>query len=188
MVAWQGIVRAQGELLHAGLAGWSRSDGETAARPDRGRPTPVPARERPVRAVMRHRCSVVAQPGETVQAAVARMAEEACGSVLVCDGDRLLCGIFTERDLVTRVVGRGLDPSRTRLAEVMTRDPERIEGTATAHEALRRMDGFAPHNPLPVVEDGRALGVLSLHDLPLEALAEMLPELEQRRALAERIW
>ena len=187
MFAWEGIVRAQGELFHAGLAGWSRSDGETAARPDQGRSTPVPACGRPVRAVVRRRCSVVAQPGETVQAAVARMAEEACGSVLVCDGDRLLCGVFTERDLVTRVVGRGLDPSRTRLAEVMTRDPERIEGTETAHEALRRMDGFAPHHPLPVVEDGRALGVLSLHDLPLETLAEMLPELERRRALAERM-
>ena len=188
MVAWEEIVRVQGELFHAGLARWSRSNSETAARPDRGRPTPVPACERPVRAVVRRRCSVVARPGETVQAAVARMAEEACGSVLVCDGDRLLCGIFTERDLVTRVVGRGLDPRRTRLAEVMTRDPERIEGTATAHEALRRMEGFAPHHPLPVVEDGRALGVLSLHDLPLEALAEMLPELEQQRALAERLW
>src|SRR3954447_23930249 len=53
------------------------------------------------------------------------MAEEACCSVLVCDGDRL-CGLFTERDLVTRVVGRGLDPKETRLAEVMTRDPDRV--------------------------------------------------------------
>ena len=145
---------------------------------------PVPARGRSVRAVVKRRCPVVAQPGETVQAAVARMTEEACGSILVCDGDRLLCGIFTERDLVTRVVGRGLDPGRTRLAEVMTRDPERIEGTETAHEALRRMDGFAHHHPLPVVEDGRALGVLSLHDLPLETLAEMLPELDPRRGAA----
>jgi CBS domain-containing protein len=141
-----------------------------------------------VRAVVKRRCPVVARPGETVQAAVARMPAEACGSVLVCDGDRLLCRIFTERDLVTRVVGRGLDPSRTRLAEVMTRDPERIEGTETVREALRRMDGFAhPHHSLPVVEDGRALGVLSPHDLPLETLSEMLPELERRRALAERM-
>ena len=186
MFAWQGIVRAQGELFHAGLASWGRSNSETAARPDQTRSTP--ARGRSVRAVVKRCCSVVAQPGETVQVAVARMAEAACGSVLVCDGDRLLCGLFTERDLVTRVVGRGLDPSRTRLAEVMTHDPERIEGTATAHEALRRMDGFAPHHPLPVVEDGRALGVLSLHDLPLETLAEMLPELERQRALAERMW
>jgi CBS domain-containing protein len=187
MFAWERMVQAQGELLHAGLAGWSRLDGETAARPDWVRSMPVPACERSVRAVMRRRCPVVAQPGETVQAAVARMTEEACSSILVCDGDRLLCGVFTERDLATRVVGRGLDPSRTRLAEVMTRDPERIEGTETVREALRRMDGFAPHNPLPVVEGGRALGVLSLHDLPPEALAEMLPELERRRALAERM-
>ena len=188
MFAWQGIARAHGELFHAGLAGWSRSNGETAARPDQARSMPVSARGRSVRAVVKRRCSVVAHPGETVQAVVARMAEAACGSVLVCDRDQLLCGLFTERDLVTRVVGRGLDPGRTRLAEVMTRDPERIEGTATAHEALRRMDGFAPHHPLPVVEDGRALGVLSLHDLPLETLAEMLPELERRRVLAERMW
>jgi CBS-domain-containing membrane protein len=188
--AWQGIVRAQAELFQAGLAGWSRSNGETAAaRPDRGRsaPVPAPARGRPVRAVVRRRCSVVAQPSETVQAAVARMTEAACGSVLVCDGDRLLRGLFTERDLATRVVGRGLDPNRTRLAEVMTRDPERIEGSATVREALRRMDWLAHHHPLPVVEGGRALGVLSPHDLPLEASAEMLPELERRRALAERM-
>ena len=136
-------------------------------------------------AIMKHRCAVVAQPDETVQAAVARMAEEICGSVLVCDGGRL-CGLFTESDLVTRVVGRGLDPRGTRLAEVMTRDPEWIGSTENACEALRRMDGFS-HHPLPVVEDGRALGVISLHDLPLEALAAMLPELEQRRALAERM-
>jgi CBS domain-containing protein len=134
---------------------------------------------------MRRRCAVVAQPDETVQAAVARMTEHACGSVLVCNGDRL-CGLFTERDLMTRVVGKDLDPRRTRLAEVMTRDPDRIESTETAREALRRMDGFT-HYPLPVVEDGRALGVIALHDLPLEIVVGMLPELEQRRALAERM-
>ncbi len=66
------------------------------------------------------------------------------------------------------------------------RDPDQIESTATAREVLRRMDGFT--HPLPVVEDGRALGVIALHDLPLETLAEMLPELERRRALAERMW
>jgi CBS-domain-containing membrane protein len=69
---------------------------------------------------------------------------------------------------------------------VLCRDPEWVESTEAASEALRRMDGFG-HHPLPVVEDGRALGVISLHDLPLEALAAMLPELEQRRALAERM-
>ena len=136
--------------------------------------------------IMERRRPVVAGPEETAQAAAARMTEEACGSVLVCDGDRLR-GIFTERDLMTRVVGRGLDPRTTTLEQVMTHDPGRIEGTATAREALRRMDELGCRH-LPVVEDGRVLGVVSLRDLPIETVAEALPELERRRVLAERMW
>lgn len=186
MALWGEIVRAQVKLVRASLGWWSRSDAASAAQPDRGGSAPSRGRGLPVRAVVEHRCPVVAEPDDTVQAAVMRMTEEGCGSVLVCDGDELR-GIFTERDLLTRVVGRGLDPKTTRLAEVMTRDPARIESAASTREALRQLDGFA-HHELPVVEEGRALGVFSLRDVPLETLAEMLPELEQRRALAERMW
>ena len=182
--AWEEIVRAQGEFFRASLERRSRPDGERAGRPDRGGSAPARTCSRPVRDFVRRRPPVVARPDETAQAA-ARMAEEACCSVLVCDGDRL-CGLFTERDLVTRVVGRGLDPKETRLAAVMTRDPDRIESTEPAREALRRMDeSTLPH--LPVVEDGRVLGVISLPELPLETLAAMLPELERWHALAERM-
>ena len=139
-----------------------------------------------VRDIMKRRPPVVARSEETVQVAAARMTEQACGSVLVYDGDEL-CGIFTERDLVTRVVGRGLDPSKTRLAEVMTRGPDCIGSTETAREALRRMDEFG-YRHLPVVEGGQVLGVISMRDVPAETMARTLPELEQRRALAERIW
>ena len=139
-----------------------------------------------VRDIMERRRPVVASPEETVQAAAARMTEEACGSVLVCDDDRLR-GILTERDLMTRVVGRGLDPKTTRIEQVMTHDPDRIESTATAREALRRMDELGCRH-LPVTEDGRVLGVVSLRDLPIETVAEALPELERRRVLAERMW
>jgi CBS domain-containing protein len=135
--------------------------------------------------IMKHRRPVVAGPEETAQAAAARMTEEACGSVLVCDGDRLR-GIFTERDLMTRVVSRGLDPRTTRLEQVMTRDPDRIESTATACEALWRMDEFG-YRHLPVMKDGHVLGVVSMRDLPIETVAEVLPELEWRRVLAERM-
>jgi CBS domain-containing protein len=183
--AWEGIVRVQGAFFHASLEPWSRPNGESAARPDRGGSAPVRTHGRPVRDLVRRRPPVVARPEETAQAAAARMAEEACCSVLVCDGDRL-CGLFTERDLVTRVVGRGLDPKETRLAEVMTRDPDRIESTEPAREALRRMDGSTLRH-LPVVEDGRVLGVISLPELPPETLAGMLPELERWHALAERM-
>ena len=139
-----------------------------------------------VQDIMKRHHPVVAGPEETEQAAAARMTAEACGSVLVCDGDRLR-GIFTERDLMTRVVGQGLDPRTTRLEQVMTRDPDRIEGTAAAREALRRMDELGCRH-LPVMEGGHVLGVVSLRDLPLETVAEVLPELERRRVLAERMW
>jgi CBS domain-containing protein len=139
-----------------------------------------------VRDIMKRHHPVIAHPDETAQTAAARMTEHTCGSILVCDGDRL-CGIFTERDLMTRVVGQGLDPKTTRLKQVMTRDPDRIESTATACEALRRMDEFG-YRHLPVIRDGHALGVISLRDLPIEIVAGMQPELEQRRVLAERMW
>jgi CBS domain-containing protein len=139
-----------------------------------------------VRDIMKHRPPVVARIEETAQVAAARMTEQACGSVLVCDGDEL-CGIFTERDLVTRVVGKGLDPKTTPLRAVMTRDPDCIESTETAREALRRMDEFG-YRHLPVVEGGQVLGVISMRDMPAETMARTLPELEQRRVLAERIW
>jgi predicted transcriptional regulator len=184
-VAWEEIVRAQGVFFHAGLEWWDRLNAGGATRPEQGRGTPVRTRGHLVRDIVGHRCPVVARPDETAQAAAARMAEGVCRSVLVCDGDRL-CGILTERDLVTRVVGRGLDPGRTRLAEVMTRDPDRIEGAEPAREALRRMDGSALRH-LPVVEGGRVLGVVSLPDLPVETLAGMLSELERWHALAERM-
>ncbi len=139
-----------------------------------------------VRDIMKRRPPVMARLDETAQTAAARMTEQACGSVLVCDNDRL-CGIFTERDLVTRVVGKGLDPKATPLRAVMTRDPDCIESTETAREALRRMDEFG-YRHLPVVEDGQVVGVISMRDMPLETMVRMAPELEQRHTLAERIW
>jgi CBS domain-containing protein len=135
---------------------------------------------------MKRRPPVAARVDETVQAAVARMAAEACGSILVCEHERVR-GIFTERDLVARVVAPGLDPASTRLGQVMTPDPDTIESTETAREAIRRMDEFG-YRHLPVTERGRIVGVLSLRDLPIETLARMQPELEQRHALTERIW
>ena len=69
----------------------------------------------------------------------------------------------------------------------MTSDPDWIESTATAREALRRMDELGCRH-LPVMEEGHVLGVVSLRDLPIETVAEVLPELERCRLLAERMW
>ena len=145
---------------------------------------------RPVRSILHRRrfCPglVSAGPNETARDGARRMAEARCGSVLVVDDGRML-GIFTERDLLVRVVAAGLDPDRTPLGEVMTADPGTIGADEPVEEAVRRMDeGGLRH--LPVVEgDGSVLGVLSTRDIPVLELGRMAGELHEQRRLAERV-
>lgn len=103
----------------------------------------------------------------TVAAAVRRMVERRVGAVIVTDTggiDGRVIGIFTERDLTVRVVGAGRDPTRTRLGEVMTRDPDTLPPEATAWEALNFMQK-RNYRHLPVVQDERVVGMVSVRDL-----------------------
>jgi CBS domain-containing protein len=102
------------------------------------------------------------------------------------DRERLL-GIFTERDLLVRVVATGRNPAETRLADVMTTDIETIGGDESIEEAIRRMDEGAFRH-LPVVDSERVLGVLSVRDIPILELGSMAKELDERHRLAERMW
>lgn len=129
---------------------------------------------------------LTARRADSVRDATVRMAEHACSSILICEGGKLL-GIFTERDLLVRVVAAGLDPDRTKLEEVMSADPDTIDGGESVVEAIRRMDEFN-YRHLPVMENGKVLGVVSVRDLPFEDLVSMQPELEKRHTLAERMW
>src|SRR5204862_535922 len=79
------------------------------------------------------------------------------GAVMVMDGLRLT-GIFTERDLMGRVVAPGLDPNTTRLAQVMTRNPDTIGADDTALDALQMMRKSG-YRHLPVAKDGRIVGM-----------------------------
>ena len=107
-------------------------------------------------------------PGATVREACRRMRERATDAVLVVDGAGRLLGIFTGHDAVHRVLAEARDADRATLAEVMTRDPAAVPPRAAALEALRLMrDGGFDH--VPVVEGGRALGLVSHgHFLGLE--------------------
>jgi len=99
----------------------------------------------------------------TVKDAAARMRDRQAGSVLVTDPGGGLAGIFTGRDAVCRVLAVGLDPAATRLADVMTAAPATLGPEQTAVDALRLMwDGGFRH--LPLVKDGRILGVVSRGD------------------------
>ena len=75
------------------------------------------------------------------------------------------------------MVAAGLEPPKTRIGDVMTADPDTIEGSAPVVEAIRRMDEFS-YRHLPVIEHGRLIGVISWRDLPREERQLMQPELE----------
>jgi CBS domain-containing protein len=99
----------------------------------------------------------------TVREATRLMTARDVSTVLITAGGGRLEGIVTERDIVRRVVMPGRDPDRTRLHEVMTRDPDTIGPNEPPIEALRRMqDGGYRH--LPVVDGGRLVGIVSRRD------------------------
>ena len=110
------------------------------------------------------------------------MRERRVGAVLVIETDQRLLGIFTGRDAVHRVLAEGRSAARTKLAEVMTRDPDTMPPGKTAIEALRLMeDGRYRH--LPIAEDGKVVGIVSRFDFSgLE-----LDRLDEETGLWERI-
>lgn len=142
--------------------------------------------KRPVREIIERDQLVAATPDTTVKDAVARMGEHRCGSIVVIEGDTV-AGIFTERDLMVRVVGKGLDPKATPLAQVMTKKPDTIDADAPVADAIRAMDEFS-YRYLPVLDGGRCIGVISTRHLPFSDVLDMKDELEARHGLAERMW
>lgn len=140
---------------------------------------------RPVREIMSE-ATVRCAPGESVREACRKMAENRCGHVLVCEGERLV-GIFTERDLLMRVVAAGHDPTRFPVEKAMTPNPVTIDAGAPIREAIRVMDEGS-FRGLPVTEGGRLVGILTARDLPYEEVGRMARELEEEHIFAERLW
>ncbi len=115
---------------------------------------------------------VTAEPDESVRTAVARMAAEDIGAILVLR-DGKLEGIFSERDLLKRVVGMGLDPDSTAVGEVCTRNPKVVLESAELGECARlvKEHGF---RHVPVVDAlGRPVGVISVRDFLRHATDEL---------------
>ncbi|MGQ9369745.1 CBS domain-containing protein [Azospirillum sp. ST 5-10] len=143
--------------------------------------------QRHVGDLLGNRRVVTLPPGATVRQAAVQMAAAHVASVVVTAGaDDRLEGIFTERDLTARVVAGGLDPDTTPLAAVMTPCPIAVDRGTTVRDALRRMAGNRLRH-LPVVEDGRVVGVLSVRDVVGEELARLDREKELADSLTEVI-
>jgi CBS domain-containing protein len=140
---------------------------------------------RAVREIIGRNVMVTGTPRHSVHTAAVAMAEHRCGSIVVVEHDRLV-GIFTERDLLERVVAKGLDPAKTQLSEVMTRGPETIAAEADVADAIRMMDEGS-FRYLPVVEGERLVGMISAKDLPYAEIGRLASELDTRHDLAERM-
>ena len=121
-----------------------------------------------------------AEMGQTVLETVRAMVERNIGAVPVLHNGKLV-GIFSERDLMKRVVAEGCDPRSTCLAEVMTDDPL----TVNMHEELENcMTIMRRHSfrHLPVCHEGHLGGMVSLRDILLHDLNEKDDEVRMMRA------
>jgi len=102
-------------------------------------------------------------PTVTVEDAVAEMNRHRVGSVLVIDSGRLV-GIFTERDVLRRVVGAGIDPKRAMVADVMTPGVITISPDSTIEETMVIFTEKRCRH-LPVIDHGQLIGTISIGDV-----------------------
>lgn len=113
-------------------------------------------------------------PGTTIGEAARIMKEHRIGCVLVEEEGRLL-GIFTERDILTKLVGTGYDPAKVHVDGVMTKNPETLTPEDPIAFAVQRMSvGGFRHLPLIDATTGRPVGILSVKDI-VDYLADYFP-------------
>jgi CBS domain-containing protein len=118
-----------------------------------------------------------------VSEAAGLMKRSQVGAIIVVERGRL-AGIFTERDALFRVIAEGRDPQATRLADVMTRDPQTIAPDKPLGHALHMMyEGRFRH--VPVVENRKPLGIVSARDALGPELLEFEAELVKREHIRE---
>jgi CBS domain-containing protein len=130
-----------------------------------------------IRDVIRDREPYSVRDNANVLEAAEYMAGRKVGGVCVLDGDGRLVGILTERDLLNNVVLHRLDPAALEVNEVMSKVQAVIETRDTPQEALERMERIGRRH-LPVVEEERWVGMLSMRDILRVEVSEQGDELK----------
>lgn len=123
-----------------------------------------------------------ATPDTTLEEIATMMRDENIGSVPIVDDEELM-GIITDRDIVVRCIAEGKDPVETEAEEVLSEEMITIGPEADASQAARLM-GERQIRRLPVVQDGRLVGMLALGDVAVknsdeETSGEALEEVSQ---------
>ena len=133
-----------------------------------------------IREIMRPSFLTFVPIAATVSDAVRAMTEHNVGIVAIVDGEQLV-GLFSERDVVQRVVVRGLDPAVTPVEGVMTTGLVVGSADEPCQSAMRKLDQ-ANIRHLPVVSEGRLVAMLSIRDLMRAEIDDTGDELEHLRA------
>jgi CBS domain-containing protein len=133
-----------------------------------------------VRDIVQNRQLFSVAETDTVSQVARRMADLHVGAILVLHGAKLR-GVFSERDLMKRVVLESRDPSATRVSEVMSTDVISIDELSSLEDAMEAMQG---HNcrHLPVMRGAHVVAFLSMRDLMNFELARKTEELHHMRA------
>ena len=132
-----------------------------------------------IKEVMERKKLLTAPPQTSVIKAAKLMARRNVGAVLVVEDEHLI-GIFTERDALFRVMARGLDSRVTTLADVMTREPKTVSPDRSfGHALLIMYENHFRH--LPVVENGKLIGVVSSRNALDPDMEEFVAESERRK-------
>jgi len=122
---------------------------------------------------------VTAAPTDTVSGVAARMNEGSIGAVVLVEGEGLT-GIFSERDLLTRVVAEGKDPAATEVGSVASREVITVAPGTSLRECA---DALRKHGVrhLPVVDGKRVVGIISARDFFQAVSGELERYIEQSR-------
>jgi CBS domain-containing protein len=140
--------------------------------------------QRPIRSIIAKQKILTAAAEITVAEATRLMKKRTLGAVMIVDHHGRLLGIFTERDAVFRVLADGRDPNTTKLAEVMTADPQTITADKPfGHALLLMYEGGFRH--VPVVENGKPVGMVSARDALGPELQEFESEVQRRTRIGE---
>jgi CBS domain-containing protein len=116
-------------------------------------------------------------PDTLVTECVRIMSAKKIGALIVMDGEKLV-GIFTERDALNKVLAAGLEPGRTKVSVVMTKDPYSIPPTTTVGEAMELVTKRRFRH-LPIVKNGKVLAVISSGDLTHWLVKEHVGEVQE---------
>ena len=123
---------------------------------------------------------VTIEPGSSAALAARLISRHNVGALPVCGEDRRLGGVVPDRDIVLRCIAAEEDPAQTPVRDIMTRSCSTVAPGDDCREATRLMSAQQVRR-LPVVEDGRLVGIVSLADLAKSRRLDM----EAAQALCE---